>query len=506
MLPNQLILPGGFNSHALLANLKRRRLERERDIVGNMPRKNFGSQHRRPGSEWYRKPRTQYQQKEWWMYSQEGPWSDQSHAMGKLFRRRFRVPHSFVMALCDKINEDDDLEVLRQKPDALGRELVPLLFLVLGQLYVLGRYVHFDDVTQCTGISEETHRKFFHKFNDVFRRVIFPRVVKPPTEGPELEAAMRAYGSAGFPGAFASVDCTHMWWEGASANLKNVTTKGNIGYKTLVFQVTVLHNRKVINVTPAQFGATSDKVVLLYDQLAVKLHRGELYKDSSFVLRGENGESTTYKRLWEVTDNGYPFWNTLIPPFKWNPNPAYARWSKYLESVRKDVEAFFGILKGRFRCIKTGFRCFTKKAAEDAFFTCCALHNMLLTIDGLDANWEDGVASPWVGADGDFDDEDVPVVFQRLQARNLRVDRETDLSGMGRGRFPHARNGDDSDDDGDDVHVVGEDAEGVRMHYHRFRDRLVAHWNYEWGRGRITWPKRNDNVVRKDPRAMFASL
>jgi hypothetical protein len=32
------------------------------------------------------------------------------------------------------------------------------------------------------------------------------------------------------------------------------------------------------------------------------------------------------------------------------------RWSKWLESMRKDVECTFGILKGRWRILKSGIR------------------------------------------------------------------------------------------------------------------------------------------------------
>ena len=32
------------------------------------------------------------------------------------------------------------------------------------------------------------------------------------------------------------------------------------------------------------------------------------------------------------------------------------RWSKWLESMRKDIECTFGILKGRWRILKAGVR------------------------------------------------------------------------------------------------------------------------------------------------------
>lgn len=51
--------------------------------------------------------------------------------------------------------------------------------------------------------------------------------------------------------------------------------------------------------------------------------------------------------------------------------------------------------------------------------TCCALHNWLLDIDGLDANWENGVRSDWEGEMGEHDACDhhfVTSIFSRVNS------------------------------------------------------------------------------------------
>lgn len=77
--------------------------------------------------------------------------------------------------------------------------------------------------------------------------------------------------------------------------------------------------------------------------------------------------------------------------------------SKWLESVRKDVECFFGRLKGRFRLLKLPIMMRTPKEVDNVFYTCCILHNMLHAFDGLhemeaDVHWagQDGLHSAWV--------------------------------------------------------------------------------------------------------------
>ncbi|CAN0429414.1 unnamed protein product, partial [Pylaiella littoralis] len=85
-------------------------------------------------------------------------------------------------------------------------------------------------------------------------------------------------------------------------------------------------------------------------------------------------------------------WRTLIEPSKYPLSVGDLLFSKRLESVRKDVECFFGILKIRFRILKLAMTYQEQERIDYVFFTCCILHNMLHTFDGMDdleenVNW-----------------------------------------------------------------------------------------------------------------------
>ena len=71
------------------------------------------------------------------------------------------------------------------------------------------------------------------------------------------------------------------------------------------------------------------------------------------------------------------------------------RFSEWLESVRKDVECAFGITKGNFALLRYGLRFHSIVRCDQMWLTCCALHNILLDVDGLDKNWDKGVMSDW---------------------------------------------------------------------------------------------------------------
>jgi hypothetical protein len=52
--------------------------------------------------------------------------------------------------------------------------------------------------------------------------------------------------------------------------------------------------------------------------------------------------------------------------------------STNLESVRKDVECVFGIIKKRFKVLDYGFKFRSMAICEKIFYTCCCLHNEML--------------------------------------------------------------------------------------------------------------------------------
>ena len=64
-------------------------------------------------------------------------------------------------------------------------------------------------------------------------------------------------------------------------------------------------------------------------------------------------------------------------------------WSEWMESVRKDVECTFGILKARFRILRVGIECHSMEEVDSIFKASCILHNMILKHNNNTiARWE----------------------------------------------------------------------------------------------------------------------
>ena len=164
----------------------------------------------------------------------------------------------------------------------------------------------------------------------------------------------------------------------------------------------------------------------------------------------------------------------------------------------------FGILKGRWRILKSGVRISGVDSVDCIWFTCCALHNWLLDIDGLSEKWVGGVQqcnSNWEGELGGLDDgvhKDVPNALTRLSENQDAWN--FDLSGLGPGLDVISETRtiftqEIRDDAGDEVLkqiCVGKDrVQHVQfLSLAVFRRILVNHFAILFSQNEIVWPTR----------------
>jgi hypothetical protein len=132
-----------------------------------------------------------------------------------------------------------------------------------------------------------------------------------------------------------------------------------------------------------------------------------------------------------------------------------------------------------------GIRLHVVSKVDDIWKTCCALHNMLLHVDGLNKPW-DGVNMPssdYEGRFGEFDFDDVPLSMQRLYSpEEIRAYDASSTNGT-------SGCSSSSDGSGSDDHRV----DGVRivrnLSLGYFRSRLVEHFDILFHKGMIKWPR-----------------
>ncbi|CAN0447495.1 unnamed protein product, partial [Pylaiella littoralis] len=216
---------------------------------------------------------------------------------------------------------------------------------VLASLHILGRGNFFEDMTQMSHISEPTIQITFHMFNKLFAQEFYHDHVHLPTAGEDQDQVMRHYDLLGFTGAIGSTDVTHIKWAACPYSWAKHYT-GKEGFATIAFQAIVDHTGRLLAATKGFGGSMNDKTII-----TVPLIRTRFSHRSSKVAPSSSHVLSAFRFRPSVTPRLPSYISGRSSPSKFAGTDIEIRWSKALESVRKDVECFFGILKGRFRIL-----------------------------------------------------------------------------------------------------------------------------------------------------------
>lgn len=394
----------------------------------------------------------------------------------KLFRRRYRVPIDLFQTICTlwKASTGNDIN----KIDAFRRSAAPIPLKVMTVLRVCGRALTFDDCCEFSGVSENTLRCFFHTFCKHFASDNYKAWVKGPETEEEISYTTGVYKMLGFPGCIGSCDVVHVPWDCAPAMQRNMFV-GKEGYPTIAFEVTVDHTTKIMGCTVGHYGSRNDKTIVRFDGFIRSIVDRQKYGDVQFKLRTSPDSSITEIGVYIIVDGGYHLWRVLQCPYKIASEEAEVWWSKALESVRKDVERTFGIMKKRFRMLKMPMLFRDMDDISYMFFTLCILHNMLLRYDGRDLRWVNEVfreedEEQYSSSDDEIIDEEEE---NHLRAREARVRDTLDRTRVGREHF--------GENQQPNFYSIG-DTE-TDTNFYDLRRMLVQHFKLEKEDGNIRW-------------------
>ena len=197
---------------------------------------------------------------------------------------------------------------------------------------------------------------------------------------------MQDYERLGFPGTLCSVDATHVTLH-ACADSNLVRSTGKSGEPTRVFQICVRFARRIISTTTGHFGSWNDKTVYKYDKFLTDLEQNKIGADVSWNTYDEDGDSVeNIGFLHAICDGGYPSYGNLVCAKSGASDLDIREWNMRVGQIRKDVECCLGSLKKRFRILKNGWRSKSMEMLDATWFTCCALHNLLLDFDAVDTD------------------------------------------------------------------------------------------------------------------------
>jgi hypothetical protein len=171
-------------------------------------------------------------------------------------------------------------------------------------------------------------------------------MVLAPISVDDALSHMVEYKSVGLPGFISSIDCTHIITKQCKYNLKNNHT--GTGFKssdtTRTYNLTFNHCCRILHSTPGGPRRWNNQTMVCLDKFISSICEGNDFGDCKFEL--ELMDIQMSKGVYGICDNGYLDWSCTVPPFTMTSLQDEIRWLKWLESMRKDVECTFGILKG----------------------------------------------------------------------------------------------------------------------------------------------------------------
>jgi len=238
------------------------------------------------------------------------------------------------------------------KCDAFCQAPSPIELLMLATLRYLGHRWTFDDLQDATFISYKVLRAFFHSFIKYGSTVLYSMRVVFPSTAKEVEEHMHEYMLAGLLGCFGSTDVTHVPIDMCRHNLRQMHMGFKMKHPAHAYNLTANNRHRILHTSKGYPAWWNDKTIIKFDHLVSGLQKGHILGDVEFKLLEEDRDGAiveqAYKGLWVLVNNGYLAWPTTMPPYAQTSLMTQHVWSKMVESMHKDVECTFGILKGHF--------------------------------------------------------------------------------------------------------------------------------------------------------------
>ncbi|XP_071729350.1 uncharacterized protein [Rutidosis leptorrhynchoides] len=169
------------------------------------------------------------------------------------------------------------------------------------------------------------------------------RIFEKPTAQDLQRLTVKHAQIHGFSGILRILDCMHWRWRNCPQWWKGHYTQGDHDYPSIMLEA---------------------------------LLAGEA-PPCMFTVNG-----CTFTKGYNLADEPYPEWATLMKSFKNPIDPKEAKFSKYQASARKDIEREFGVLQGRWTIVQHPARPYYIRKIRRIMLTCIILNNMITEDNG----------------------------------------------------------------------------------------------------------------------------
>ena len=274
----------------------------------------------------------------------------------------FRMSRSTFLYLCN------ELRVEIMKTDTVMRQAIPVEKRVAIALWYMSTNTDYRTIGHLFGVSTSSVCKIRQEVCQTIVRVLLHRYIRIPTDG-ALAAVGSGFAKKGFPQCAGAINGCHIPIEAPQQCPADYHNRK--GWHSIVLQGLVDHNGSFTDINVGWPGRVHDSRVLHNSMLFSKAESGSLFPEQTILMGGVRVPTVI------VGDAAYPLRSWLMKPYinTGSLNTQQRRFNQRLSQARIVVEHSFGLLKGRWRCLRNRLAVHVSEVPE-LVGACCILHNM----------------------------------------------------------------------------------------------------------------------------------
>eukprot|EP00918_Siedleckia_nematoides_P047919 GHVU01104954.1.p1 GENE.GHVU01104954.1~~GHVU01104954.1.p1 ORF type:complete len:448 (-),score=44.78 GHVU01104954.1:134-1477(-) len=321
------------------------------------------------------------------------------------FRRRFRITKTRFLSILHDMSTD---EFMKQRIDAAGVVGAPTMLKMTAALRVLGHATSTDIFDDYVRMSESSINECVKHYCMAVVRLYESTYLRGPTSE-EVARIVSENDARGFPGMFGSVDCFSWEWQNCPTAWKGQYL-GKEGKPTVIAQAVADKSMRIWDLNFGCPGNNNDITVLHRSGLTDKFAA----EDSIFKFNYTVGENS-YDTCYVLGDGIYPEYSFIVKAYRSPITQTQQLFTRRQESVRKDIERTFGVLRFQWLYLMKPCRLWYVEDMHTVVKACAIMHNM---------NREDRLA--WATADSDSCDEEENDTAPERQSQTGEVTDDTE--------------------------------------------------------------------------------
>ena len=312
-----------------------------------------------------------------------------NRAQNFVFKMHFRVNRNTFESICRLVGP------ALAKRDTPFRNSVPVHKRVASVLWRLTTNECYRSVGAEFGLGKSTVISITEEFVDAILEH-YHEFIRFPQSLRETRQAIEEFEDldGNFPQAVGAVDGTHVQIIGPKDNRDDFICR--TGYPSVILQGIVSAKKKFIDVATGYPGSLHDARVFRCSSISHHIANDDLLQAPTVNISGVDVAPLI------IGDGAYPLKRYLMKPFPRTEalDRRQRRFNKELSKKCAVVENAFGLLKGRWRCLRNELNEDVAKAPRTVV-ACCILHNICVDMD--DSCTEDESDGDDSGDDYDLD-------------------------------------------------------------------------------------------------------